>query len=344
MIGRRRFDAAAWLGLDEVRISQEPQGAVRTAIEWPTVLLAALIYGGWGALTLFHARVPVWLLVPAGAGLVVWHSSLQHEVIHGHPTRWAALNRLLAALPLALWLPFARYQQCHLVHHRDEHLTDPLEDPESAYLVPEQWQSLGPLARLLVRAQTTLLGRLVIGPVWRVGLFWLADARAAIAGTRTVWRAWAAHLPGVALVVIWLTAVCGMDFWFYILAIAYPGTALMLLRSFAEHRAARGVRERTAIVENSWIFGPLFLFNNLHAAHHERPSLTWYELPPWYRANRERLIAANGGLVYDGYGEIAWRFLLAPYDSPIHPIGRSALPAEAEPYADARVVAGELKA
>jgi len=30
------------------------------------------------------------------------------------------------------------------------------------------------------------------------------------------------------------------------------------------------------------------------AAHHERPDLAWYELPGWYRANRERLVL-NGG-------------------------------------------------
>ena len=36
---------------------------------------------------------------------------------------------------------------------------------------------------------------------------------------------------------------------------------------------------RTAIVEGSWFFGPLFLFNNLHSLHHAEP------LMPWYRYN-----------------------------------------------------------
>jgi hypothetical protein len=66
-----------------------------------------------------------------------------------------------------------------------------------------------------------------------------------------------------------------------------------------------------------------------HAAHHERPDLPWYELPRWYRANRERLVLANGGLVYDGYAEIVRRFLFVPHDTPIHPHGsaiRSAAP------------------
>ena len=106
---------------------------------------------------------------------------------------------------------------------------------------------------------------------------------------------------------------------FYVFGIVYPGTAVLLLRSFAEHRAEQDVFERTAIVENSWFFGPLFLFNNLHAAHHERPLIPWYELPAWYRANRGRLLAANGGLVYDGYGEVVRRFLFTPHDVNVHP-------------------------
>ena len=32
-----------------------------------------------------------------------------------------------------------------------------------------------------------------------------------------------------------------------------------------------------AIVEGSWILGPLFLFNNLHALHHEDPAMPWYQ-------------------------------------------------------------------
>jgi fatty acid desaturase len=311
-------------------ISKGPQEPRRTSIEWPTLILAGVIYGGWAALTLFHDSVPLWLLVPAGAWLVAWHSSLQHEIIHGHPTPWPWVNRALASLPLSLWLPYERYRQSHLVHHRDERLTDPFDDPESAYLAPEQWQAQGAVARLLIAAQTTLLGRLVLGPPWRVGRFLLANARALLAGHRETREAWMEHLPGAVLVASWLGIVCDMNLWFYLAALVYPGTSLLLLRSFAEHRAASRVRERTAIVENSWIFGPLFLFNNLHAAHHERPSLPWYALPGWYRANRERLLAGNGGLVYDGYGEIARRFLLAPHDTAAHPYCQVALAVEAE--------------
>ncbi len=56
-------------------------------IEWPTVALAVLIYGGFLGLTWFWRDIPIWILVPLGAWLIAWHGSLQHEVIHNHPTR-----------------------------------------------------------------------------------------------------------------------------------------------------------------------------------------------------------------------------------------------------------------
>jgi fatty acid desaturase len=283
------------------------------------VALAALIYAGWAALTYCHDALPAWLVAVLGAWLIAWHSSLQHEIVHCHPTRWKRVNDALGFAPLSLWLPYARFPMTHLVHHRDEALTDPLDDPESFYLTPAQWRRLAPATRALVRAQTTLLGRLVIGPAWTIVRFLAGEARAIAAGDPVRARIWAVHLVGVAAILFWLIAICEMSVAFYGAALVYPGTALLLVRSFAEHRAARDVRQRIAIVENAWILGPLFLFNNLHAAHHERPDLAWYELPRWYRANRERLIGANGGLVYDGYAEVARRFLLTPHDTPIHP-------------------------
>jgi fatty acid desaturase len=294
-------------------------------VEWPTLLLAAGIYSGWAALTYWHTALPTPLVIAIGAWLVAWHSSLQHELIHGHPTRHGRVNAAIGWLPLLLWLPFERYRAAHLTHHRDERLTDPLDDPESAYVEPGRWQRLSPVAQALIAIQATLLGRLVIGPAWRVARFLTAEARGVMVGKPGCRAVWGAHLVGAALVICWLAIVCRMSLWFYVLAIVYPGTSLMLIRSFAEHRAAARVRERTAIVENGGLLGLLFLFNNLHAAHHERPALAWYALPGWYSSQRDRLIAANGGLVYRGYGEVFRRFLLRRHDTPVHPLGRISL-------------------
>src|SRR5258708_16232900 len=97
------------------------------------------------------------------------------------------------------------------------------------------------------------------------------------------------------LVMVWVKIVCGIPLWIYVLTMAIPGTSLTLVRSFAEHRARPEVRARIAIVENSWILGPLFLFNNLHALHHEAPAIPCNEYPARYRRIREPLIADNGG-------------------------------------------------
>ena len=48
------------------------------------------------------ASLPWWVVLPAGAWLTAWHGSLQHEAIHGHPTRSARLNAALAWLPIGL--------------------------------------------------------------------------------------------------------------------------------------------------------------------------------------------------------------------------------------------------
>jgi fatty acid desaturase len=296
----------------------------RRAVEWPTMALALSIYGAWAALTFFHAAVPAWLLLPLGAWVVAWHGSLQHEVIHGHPTRWRWANTALAFPPLALWLPYERYRRTHLAHHCDERLTDPLDDPEAFYWTPEAWRRLGSVGRAVVRLQTTLLGRLAIGPAWCIGRFLHAETRLLISGSADARHLWLRHGAGVLAVLFWLVLVCGMSPLLYLAAFVYPATSLLLLRSFAEHRAAAEPARRTAIIERPGPLGLLFLFNNLHAAHHARPALPWYELPRWYRANRERLVAANGGLVYRSYGDVLRRFLLRPHDQPVHPLGRVA--------------------
>ena len=292
------------------------------SVEWPTVALIVVIYGGWLAITYFHEHLTWWVVSAVGAWLVAWQGSLQHEILHGHPTRWRRLNRLFALPSLSLWLPYESYRVAHLMHHRDERLTDPLDDPESFYWTKELWGSLNRLWYLPLRLQTSLAGRLLIGPAWIVPRFLVKQVMALRQGSRVARRAWLSHILPLALVIAWLVLVCKMSLVFYIFAIAYPAASLMLLRSFAEHRAASEVYERTAIVENAPLFGLLYLYNNLHAAHHELPTLAWYRIPAWYRENRERLIRENGGLVYDGYLDVVRRYLFRPHDRLLHPLDR----------------------
>jgi fatty acid desaturase len=133
---------------------------------------------------------------------------------------------------------------------------------------------------------------------------------------------WLEHLVWCIPVLAWLELVCAMPLLVYVLGIAVPGTSITLIRSFAEHRARPEVRQRIALVEGSWLLGPLYLFNNLHALHHEAPWIPWYRYPARYRLHRERLIAENGGLVYRTYFDVARRFLFRPHDAPQHPTNR----------------------
>ena len=311
----------------------------RRGIEWPTVALAAGIYGGWLVLTWFTDILPWPIVFVGGAWLVAWHASLQHELIHGHPTRWSAVNRLLGLPSLIVFLPYDRYRALHLAHHRDDRLTDPLEDPESAYWTPERWRGLGPVGRLIVRVTARLAGRLVIGPVWAIARFLIRDAKLIGDRRNGVRRAWTAHLTALFPVLVWVFVVCRVPVVEYLACFVLPGMALLMVRSFAEHRAHDEADRRTAVVERAPILGALFLFNNLHLAHHERPGLPWYRLPEFYRTERTRLLRKNGGLVYRGYGEIVRKFLFSPHDVIVHPIyllaraggpGESRVPATGE--------------
>ena len=280
------------------------------SIEWPTLFLALAIYGGWIAVTAWHAHLPWPELLFLGAWLTAWQGSLQHEVIHGHPTRTRWLNDAIAFPPLSLWLPFVIYQRDHTMHHATPHLTDPLDDTESSYL-----SRAGGLPHLLLALEATLAGRMLFGPLIRVARFWLDEALRAWRTPVAVARDWLPHLAGVGLILCWLDYV-GLSFGTYLLCFVWPGFALSLIRSYAEHRASPNPEARTAIVTD---FGPLallFLNNNLHVWHHLRPDRPWYTLPALYRASPDAFPMAPH---YAHYGVVFSRFFLRPHDRLIHP-------------------------
>lgn len=289
-------------------------GWVRRMVEVPTLILAAMIYGGWLALTWFHAVLPPWAVVVGGGWLLAWHGSLQHETIHGHPTPWPRVNAAIGAVPLSLWLPYRVYRESHLTHHRSPALTDPLEDPESRYLSS---RDIG-IVCALCALEATLLGRLLIGPLVATGRFLAEEVVRAVREPGGAARDWVPHLMGVAAILLWLR-ICGFAIGHYLLLCVYPGTALTLLRSFAEHRADPVPGRRVAIVEGTGLLGLLYLNNNLHAAHHRIPGLPWYALPAYHARHHAVLLLENGGLAYRGYREVAARFLLRSHDRLVHP-------------------------
>ncbi len=308
----------------------------RARLEAPTLALAVVIYGGWLLLTFFWRALPIWFAVPVGAWLCAWQMSLQHEVIHGHPTRLQRLNDLIGGPPLNLWLPYILYRDSHRLHHRDAHLTDPLEDPESTYMTAEAWRRAGPIRRGLHVACNTLVGRLLLGPARAVVSFFFRQGRLIAGGRTDLARVWLGHGIGVALVLAWVCGVCHIGLFTYLAGVVYPATALVMIRSLAEHRAAEGVGDRTAVVESAGLLGLLFLNNNLHLLHHERPSLPWYALPAQWRAMRADLLTARGGPVYRGYFEVAVLYALRPHHPGPHPHGvRANIPGRSSPFSRA---------
>ena len=296
---------------------QRPQ---RPPLEWPTLGVALCVYGGFLGVTAYHAALPWWLTIILGAWIGAWQASLQHEILHGHPTRWRRLNHLLARPSLVLWLPFDLYRRSHLAHHVDSRLTDPLEDPESFYVTPSTWARLGWMRRGLLWMHNTLAGRLLLGPPRVIGRTLIGEVRGLVNGDVRRRRDWSAHGVALALLFGWTFGIAGMPVWEYVLGFVYGGTALMLLRSFLEHQAAEAVTKRTVVVDAEWPFRLLFLNNNLHAVHHDRPRQPWYRLPRIYRDQRDTYLAENGHYHYNSYWSIIRRYLLRPKEPPVHPL------------------------
>ncbi len=287
--------------------------------EAPTWALVVFIYGGWLALTWWWTVLPAWVVLPLGAWLCAWHMSLQHELIHGHPTRNERVNAALAAPPLNLWLPYELYREAHLRHHRAEHLTDPLEDPESTYVTPDAWVRTGRMRRCVHSLCNTAVGRVAFGPARTIPGFWLRQAALVRSGAAP-WRAWLVHTVGVVATLWWVCGVCHIGAAAYAVCFVYPGTALIMLRSLAEHRAALRPRDRTAVVEQAGLLGLLFLNNNLHVLHHERPHVAWYALPAEWRRARAHVLESWQGPLYRGYRDVARRYALRPHHPGPHPL------------------------
>ena len=294
--------------------------------EIPTWLVIVATYGGWLALTLSFHALPLWLVAPLGGWLLAWHGSVQHEAVHGHPTRRPRFNALVAGPPLALWLPFAIYRESHLAHHVAPELTDPLEDPESYYTAPEEWAQLSRPVRLFRRILHTAAGRLIVGPPAMVWRLFGREARRVAAGDRRRLAVWAVHAACVAAVLAWVMVVCRIPLWAYLALFVYPGLSLTLLRSYAEHRPAARQAGRSALVDAGPLFSLLYLHNNLHLVHHLRPHLPWYELPRWYRAERSALLERNGQFRFAGYAEVLRLHWRRGKDSPVHPGGGASPP------------------
>ena len=286
--------------------------------EWPTWGLIIGVYASWLTLVCAWPLLGFWILPPLTI-VVVLHQSLQHELIHGHPTRWPRLNALFAYPPLGLWFPFPLYRDSHLAHHRRENLTDPALDPESRYVDGELWEQRGQAGRALLWLDKTLIGRLLVGPILSLHGMLELEVRRGWRGERGVLRVWLIHLALCAGLLLAIHGLSGMPPGVYMLGVAWPALAVALIRSFYEHRPAPDPAQRCVLNESGGALGWLFLNNTLHLVHHDLPGLPWYFIPRVYRARRGAYRARSGDFRFSGYRELARRFAWRPVDAPLHP-------------------------
>ncbi|MFJ3428237.1 MULTISPECIES: fatty acid desaturase [Pseudomonas] len=287
--------------------------------QWPTWFLLLAVPAAWFALLLgsplLGAGWTIVLLIPV---VVLW-MSVQHELLHGHPTRFNGLNKVLGYAPFALWYPYTLYRDSHLQHHRDHDLTLPGIDPESRYMTQAHWQGSSKLLRGLLWLNKTVPGRLLVGPP--LALYGMAqeELRRLRRGDRQAWCMWLTHGFFTLLMFAFIAYCSELAVWQYVFLVTVPVLSVGMVRSFYEHRPAVRPEQRTVLNEAGWPWTWLFLNLNLHLVHHDLPSLPWFYLPRVYRARRAQWQQRSGGFLVQGYGELIRRHAVQAIDSPQHP-------------------------
>ena len=172
--------------------------------EWPTVVFVICVYSGFAfGTTWLYSSWP-----PLGIAIIILtmtlHSSLTHEILHGHPFRNQFLNALLVFPSLSFLIPYLRFSDLHLAHHFDENLTDPYDDPETNFIDPKKWCRLPNVLRYLFQFNNTLIGRMLIGPLLGQISFMVSDMVKIAKGEVRVALGWAIHIPAMFCVLYWV--------------------------------------------------------------------------------------------------------------------------------------------
>jgi fatty acid desaturase len=285
--------------------------------EWPTIWLFLGCILLWGV----ALHLPIeW----AGLGFLMLvlsltlHSSLSHEILHGHPFRSQTWTTALGLIQPGLFVPYLRFKRLHLAHHQDQNLTDPYDDPETNYFDPKVWHACPRPLQMLLVANNTLLGRMIVGPLIGLVSFLHADVKMIVEGNRQVAVDWLLHLPG-AVLVLWAITFSSLPLWMYLSA-CYVALSILKIRTFLEHRAHERASGRTVVVEDRGMLAFLFLNNNFHVVHHMHPAVSWYHLPALYRAHKTRYLRRNGEYVYRSYVQVFREHLVRRKDPVAHPL------------------------
>ncbi|SCB44195.1 fatty acid desaturase [Rhizobium multihospitium] len=299
-------------------VSDSERSSAIAPVEWPTVALILGCHVVWLGAGLFVYPLSPVLALAVFSLCVTFHSSLQHEVLHGHPTRNPLINEMLVFLPLGLFYPYRSYKETHLQHHTDERLTDPYDDPESYYRAFGDWLRLPRVMRFLLTINNTLVGRVLLGPPLNVIGFTMSEWRAIGSGDRLKAKNWLLHVLGAIPVIFLVQTVFCIPIIVYATTAGYLGLAVTAIRSYSEHQWSENPDGRTIIVERS-LLAPIFLYNNLHIVHHKLPWVPWYRLPATYRTRSVHWQEVNRGYVFRNYLAIIRAFAFRMKEPVVHP-------------------------
>ncbi|PLP99342.1 fatty acid desaturase [Cupriavidus pauculus] len=286
--------------------------------ELPTWVLVAAVYASWFGVAIHVRELGLPLACVLLTLCTTWYLSLQHELLHGHPTRLPWLNALLGAAPLGVWRPYALYRRTHLQHHEAE-LTHPYADPESYFLDADAWQATPRALRRLYAARNTMAGRILLQPAFSIASIAIDAGGRFRAGDWRDLPVWTAHLAALMVLLAWLQIACGMPAWLMLAGVAYPALSLAAIRSFQEHRATEADASRSVINEAGPGWRLLFLNNNYHLVHHDLPGVPWFALAWVYRRRAHDYLARNDGFFVQGYREWLVRYAWRAVAPVVHP-------------------------
>ena len=283
--------------------------------EWPTWLAIIGVYTLWWVVLISFESIPfasVFLVI-----VLAFHGSVQHELLHGHPSNNQNLNDFLAYPPLALWYPYPVYKRTHLVHHNNEDLTIPGVDPESYFLSEDRWNALSKWRQQLALFNMTLLGRLLLAPMHHFVGLKKQMIKSLKKPTSVNCRVWILH-ESLALILLLLVGLLFEVNIFIYNICAYFAQSVILLRSYYEHRVASEPNHRSIIMKASLPMRMVFLNNNYHAIHHEHPGMSWYHLDKEYNSKGDYYEKKNGGFVEQGYLKWLVKYAFKPVAHPKH--------------------------
>ena len=287
--------------------------------EWPTIATLLFCYALFALGSTWASAIWLPLGMVLTTGAIVLHSSLSHEMLHGHPFKNRHLNAALVFPALCIAIPYMRFRDTHLAHHVDSQLTDPYDDPESNFLDPEVWHTLGNFQRAALRFNNTLAGRMLIGPLIGQWSFMRSDFALIRAGDKRVLLGWLWHIPAMILPLWWIGAVSHMPIWAYLLCV-YVALSVLKIRTYLEHRAHEIACGRTVVIEDRGLLAFLFLNNNFHSVHHKHPGTAWYDLPAIYAARKEQFLRMNDGYLYRSYRDVFKNHFFKAKDPVPHPL------------------------